>query len=749
MVSQVQQAAFQRRIIYGVLIFLLFGLSMFWRGKLDVPFSGSIPQMRWLNNNTVLARSEQLELRELDKGDAEIAGSAARLACIGSRGFVVSALWYSAIRDQRRNEFTEFEKKASTVTLLQPNFITPWVFQGWNIAYNISVENDKLGDMFYYIARGIGFLSEGDRINSKRMLDSENREIRVGSPDIRYQIGFFYQNKFSVSDKVSTLRCLMNLACIAPPDRRKDSLMRNSEVDLVAFQKFCETNPQLVRRLRTKLNCQTPAEVVQFLGDNEYIPALFDTEGLVNSRDRLFPVLPERFDDEEFFPGKQVNDSFDAFHAARAWFRYSMLVIPPPKVDSKGDPLPWRAPMSGEYDATRYRMPRAPALHLFRQQTPRAQTYLATRLAAEGWFDKTSAWDPDEYVGTTSRWFPVSTEPVLLRSQSGSQQEWERAFTLWDEHGERTALKMSESRRYALMSTAGLLSAPTTRLPDNPKDLEEGNREKIEAHNAIIYYDQNRQTANYFYFLETANAEKDPMTVSARKLLWDADQSRQNGRNNLAISQYRNALSKWRQVLEKYKDFHRPYNSTQNEEDTFEFELKLVGLLKEDGLVRERARKVSEVAMAVLGPVPQRTFDDFLQGVAEDESGLQITTEAMRSLWPTQSFSPDEPRAKAMQISNNLNNAAGALGSVFTVPAVVEEINYRGIIAGKFGWMKEMKAEPTVLSDSGQAPNYLYWVSPDIRESIKQRLGLVRKMPAAVDPTMPPPGEPETIPSPR
>ncbi|MGL6073191.1 MAG: hypothetical protein ACRC8S_03410 [Fimbriiglobus sp.] len=745
MASQVQQAAFRRRIIYGTLIFVLFGLSMFWRGKLDVPLSSSVPLMRWLSNQSIQAQAEKLELRELDKGDPEIAGATARLACVGARGFVVSALWYAAIQKQKRNEFYEFEIYARSVTRLQPNFITPWVFQSWNIAYNVSVENDKLGDMFFYIARGIELLAEGDRYNSKRYIDDKGREMKIGSPDMRYQIGFYYQNKFSVSDKVSTLRSLMQLACIAPPDRRKAQFLRNDQVDLIAFQKFCEANPQLVRRLRNKLNCQQPSEVIQFLGDNETIPSLYSQEGTLFSPETQFPILPEKFDEDEFYPNKPVNDSFDAFHAARAWFRYSLLVIPPPKVDSKGEPLAWRAPSPGEYDAIRYRMPRAPALHLFRQQAPRAQTYLADRLATEGWFDKTSAWDPDEFSGPSTRWFPATNEPVLLRAQSGSQQEWERAFALWDEHGERNAMKLSESRRYALMQTAGVQGMPNGILPDRLKDLEEsGQKDRVEAHNSLVYYEQNRANANYFYFLETANAEKDPVTIAARKLLWEADQSRQNGRNNLAISQYRAAMSKWRQVLEKYKDFHRPYNSTKNEEDTFENELKLIGLLKEDGLVRERARKVSDAAQALLGTVPLRTFDDYLQGVAEDEAGLQITTEAMRSIWPSQSFTVDEPRAKALTQSNNLLNTAGALGAVFAVPQVVEDINQRGIINSKFSWMKDMKAEPVIVDGNREAQSYLYWVRPELRDQIKERLGLQRKIPVAPAPG----GDPAAMPGP-
>ena len=34
---------------------------------------------------------------------------------------------------------------------------------------------------------------------------------------------------------------------------------------------------------------------------------------------------------DEYNPGKPMDDSFDPFHAARAWFTYAQVVLPPPK----------------------------------------------------------------------------------------------------------------------------------------------------------------------------------------------------------------------------------------------------------------------------------------------------------------------------------------------------------------------------------------------------------------------------------
>ncbi len=751
MANQLQQAAFRRRVAYGVTLFALFGLSMFWRGKLPVPLADRVGPARWLDRHSVRAEAERLELRELDQGDPEIAGETARLAFVGARGIVVTALWTAAIEKQKRNEFDEFQILARAVTTLQPHFITPWVFQSWNIAYNVSVEADKLGDTYFYIAQGIELLAEGDRRNSKIYREAEGLpERKVGSPDMRYQIGFYYQNKFSVSDKVNTLRSLMQLSCIKPPDRARSRLETNTgrdrRVDPVAFRRFCEANPQLVRRLRAKLNCDQPSDIVDFLAANEKIPTLFNGEGERLGQSTQFPILPEFFAEgpDEYNPGKEVDDSFDAFHAARAWFLYSLPVIPPAKLDQGGDPLPWRSPKAGEYDATRYRMPRSPSLVIFRQQASRAQTYLATRLADEGWFDRTSAWDVDETAGANSRWFPAASsgDPVLLKATSGSQQEWQRAFDMWTEHAEKNAMKMSDARRGALEQAAGL--APNARPSSHKPELSDDElreyketRASVEAHNALLYFEQNRSVTNFVYFLETANAEKADITVQARKLFWEAEQARLAGRNNRATELYRTALARWRLVLGTYKDFHRPAISETTEEATYENELKLLGLLKEDGAVRERGRRAAEVAAAVLGPIAARATEDILQAVVEDETTLQIAAESLTNVFPSLGLSPDDPRAQAVQQVVATQAASGAFGGPFAVPEVVKAVVTRGVIEGSYPWLKEFKTKPLERDAAGYYERGSYWVRPELKESIKQKVGLVRR------PTPPPDSPPE------
>jgi hypothetical protein len=52
--------------------------------------------------------------------------------------------------------------------------------------------------------------------------------------------------------------------------------------------------------------------------------------------------------------------------------------------------------MGGD-DRFRYRIPRSPAMILFRMMGGRAQSYLAERLTKEGWYDTDTVWKPDEF----------------------------------------------------------------------------------------------------------------------------------------------------------------------------------------------------------------------------------------------------------------------------------------------------------------------------------------------------------------
>lgn len=602
--DSLQKAAWTRKGLYLAAIVLLFTISMVWRGVLPVPLSGSLDPARWAQAHTIQSQAERLEVWELDpnEGEADVSGSAVRLALTGSRGFAVTVTWLSAIEKQKRNDFHEFEQRVQLVTKLQPNFISPWIFQSWNITYNVSVEMHGSGDMYYYIVRGIQLLAEGERRNKR-------------SPDMRYQIAFYYQNKFGVSDQVEVLRCLFDLSCMPWTERNPANLVdpTTKEINYEAFKKFCEKHPHFVRRLRgedtrsqekkanEKLRAPEAMDVISFLRTNQEIPSRYKVKGdELTDAEKQFPVLPPAFNEEpdEANPTREAPFDqtpglgyFSAFKVARAWFSYSLLLLPPPIRDEQGNPLPGPTPPPGQdgHDPSKHRVPRMPMLIIFRQGAPRAQSYQAELEQKEGWFDK-EGW-------RIEGWFDEKNYPggvVVGSGKDWSLDEWRKAYTMWRRHGDEYGLDISSTRLESLRKIA---TDPTAlqSASDNPDDPVA--RRRIRATNALQYYQSNRSTTNYPYFIITSSVEKEPGTVQAHKLLWQAEQARKIGESPKAIRLYKEGLEQWKRILIANPVFHRmppPDRGDRVEEETYEYELAYQRLLVlADERVRDYANKVS------------------------------------------------------------------------------------------------------------------------------------------------------------
>ncbi|VTU01808.1 Uncharacterized protein OS=Isosphaera pallida (strain ATCC 43644 / DSM 9630 / IS1B) GN=Isop_3426 PE=4 SV=1 [Gemmataceae bacterium] len=642
--NPLQRASARRKAIYFAAILGLFTVSMFWRGTIPIPLSTARAgeptavnrAAERVASKTILRQSLNLELREVEEGEQDLEGAAFRLALLGSRGLVVASLWHSTIEAQKRNDFHKMEGLIRQVTQLQPHFITPWIFQSWNIAYNVSVEMQGSGDMYFYIANGIELLAEGER-RQGRVEPGTGR--RLGSPDMRYQIAFFYQNKFGVSDNVEVLRCLFQLSCISPDDRNPDDLEERDDrgervVNPRKFREFCEKYPHLVRRLRGErrgsggdeatakkiaeaLKCSTPREIVQFLRDNKDVPGRYRSKKeLYADAYKQFPVLPPKFNETEANPGSETGDDFTAFKTARAWYAYSTVPVPetwPPR-DANDKPMPAGTPQPGEYDPVRYRVPRQPMLIIFCQGAPRAQSYQAEMEQKEGWFDD-EGWRIDDPTDSPANWWfpddPVRpTRPldvVVGGTRRWSLEEWRAAARMWTEHGEKYGLVIEPARLENYKSEAA-------RRPPDGAPAEAVERWQ-RASSAVFYYGTNRQVTNFPYFLAAAIGESRvdaagrPITVLARKTLWQAERARRLG-NKLgprgAIALYREGLELWKQVLAADREFHRPPNgSERTEEETYGYELAYLRLLvQDDQTVRARAAELGRDVQAAFHTLP-------------------------------------------------------------------------------------------------------------------------------------------------
>ena len=100
------------------------------------------------------------------------------------------ANYYKKIED-----WTNLTATLEQLAKLQPNFITFWKFQAWNLTYNVSVEFDDYHDRYYYVRRGIEFLQKGERYNSD-------------NPQLLWDLGWFIGQKIGRADEYVQYRRL-------------------------------------------------------------------------------------------------------------------------------------------------------------------------------------------------------------------------------------------------------------------------------------------------------------------------------------------------------------------------------------------------------------------------------------------------------------------------------------------------------------------------------------------------------------
>jgi hypothetical protein len=101
----------------------------------------------------------------------------------GFRGLISNFLWMRANDLQINEKYFEAAQLADWITDLEPHFSQVWVYQGWNMAYNISVKFKDFPDRWRWVQNGIDLLRDrGLRYNPDDLL-------------IYQQLAWFYQHK--------------------------------------------------------------------------------------------------------------------------------------------------------------------------------------------------------------------------------------------------------------------------------------------------------------------------------------------------------------------------------------------------------------------------------------------------------------------------------------------------------------------------------------------------------------------------
>lgn len=133
------------------------------------------------------------DLGQSTLGNVDPASSTMSLVLFGFRGIAASMLWNQADELREQKNWSELQRTAESIVLLQPHFWNVWDHQAWNLAYNVSAEFDDVKDRFFWVKQGGKFLEKGvDR----------NRKV----PELCHYMGDFVGRKIGYSDERDIFR---------------------------------------------------------------------------------------------------------------------------------------------------------------------------------------------------------------------------------------------------------------------------------------------------------------------------------------------------------------------------------------------------------------------------------------------------------------------------------------------------------------------------------------------------------------
>lgn len=170
---------FNRKLIYGMIIVAIFGVMF--------------PYTAWLTEE-----KKRRDLGEAAIGQIDTGSFMMKLFLLGGfRGIVADILWIRAEEQKKEQDWDRLKSTVELITKLQPHFLSIWTFQGWNLAYNVSVEWDAPEDKYTWIKEGIKFLEEGVAKNRR-------------SPDLIWDTAWTYYHKLGFADESIILRRLFH-----------------------------------------------------------------------------------------------------------------------------------------------------------------------------------------------------------------------------------------------------------------------------------------------------------------------------------------------------------------------------------------------------------------------------------------------------------------------------------------------------------------------------------------------------------
>jgi hypothetical protein len=157
-----------RKIVYIVLIALLLGPLWYVASPAT---ADRVDQNRRViepgaAGGLLAQQRENLGLAQSTIGEIDPVSETIKLATFGMKGIAANILWIQANEYQKKEDWTSYSAVLEQISKVEPNFVSVWIFQAWNVSYNIAVEFYDYRDRYHYIKEGIYFMRDGMRYNA-------------------------------------------------------------------------------------------------------------------------------------------------------------------------------------------------------------------------------------------------------------------------------------------------------------------------------------------------------------------------------------------------------------------------------------------------------------------------------------------------------------------------------------------------------------------------------------------------------
>ncbi len=434
-------------------------------------------------------------LAQAQLGEIDPASESMKLATLGLRGVAANLLWGYANHFKKVEDWDNLELTVNQIIRLQPNFLGVWEFQAHNLSYNVSVEFDDYRFRYEWVKKGIDFLITGTQYNRNE-------------PGLLYQVGWFVGQKIGRSDESKQFRRLFR--------------------------------------------------------DDKDFHELFRKNGVEVDREQA----------------KGPDGKPDNWLVARLWYNKAI-----DSVVYTGKPIRGKSPLLFYSGSPMSRINSASAMAKDGRFEDR--TELAWRAAAGAWHssdyeDRSQLDVGEECYG--NREIPTSSGlNIRLNDLEAARDRLAAADAEIDKlaPGVRAALKAERESKLSDEEKAALKKPEATRTFDEfalareattkinvtnaeviagaPKEKRNAIRELTERMESDVeladWIGRYRGIVNFEYWRSRCRAEKMPRTLTARKLVYDADLLTETGEQfSVAKEKYEEAWGLWSEIFREFPD---------------------------------------------------------------------------------------------------------------------------------------------------------------------------------------------------